>query len=176
MRAAAYLRVSTWRQSNWVTSLDTQEARCRAAAAAAGDYVLDHHIFSDVGSGATLDRPGLYELRLAVRAQTVDVVWIYDTDRLAREALDFVTIFREFTDHGVTLQCVRKAVNTGPDGDLTAYVHGWVSEQERLSFLRRSKEGKNASARNGFLRIGDSRGLYGYDYVPETKTSSPSED
>ena len=170
MRAAIYKRVSAMKQSIWGTSMQTQDARCRAAAAEADYVVLDHHIFSDIGSGATLDRPGLTELRLAVREQAVDAVWIYDTDRLARDPLDFLTIFREFTEHGVSLKSVRRAINTGPDGDLLAFVDGWVSEQERLSLLRRSKDGKNDSARSGLLRIGNSHGVYGYDYVPETKS------
>lgn len=131
--------------------------------------MLDKHIFRDVGSGTNLERDGLSALRRAVQQREVDAIWIHDTDRIARNAVDFMTIFREFLDHDVSLKSVRKAVNTGPYGDLIAFIDAWVDEQEHKSILRRSKDGKNHSARGGLLRIGDLRGIYGYDYVPETK-------
>ena len=170
MRAGLYLRVSTARQRDLGTSLETQEAACRAAAGEAGYSVLDTHVFQDVYTGSTLDRPALSRLRHAVRQRDIEAVWIYDTDRLARDPTDLLTILREFSDHDVIVRSVRKTLSTGPDADLIAFIDGWVAEQERSSILRRSKDGKRQAANNGYLVIGDSRGIYGYDYIPETKS------
>ena len=172
MRAAIYRRVSSRRQGDWGTSLDTQEAICRAAAAEAGYGVLDIHVFTDVCTGSILDRPALRQLRHAVQQRAVDAVWISDTDRLARNPVDLLTILREFSGHDVILRSVRKALSADPHADLLAFLHGWRAERERSAILRRSKEGKRKAAERGLLLIGDSRGVYGYDYVPETKRRS----
>ena len=170
MRAAIYRRVSSSRQSHRGTSIETQEALCRAAASEAGYEVLDHHVFTDVYTGSTLDRPALTQLRHAVRQRAVDAVWISDTDRLARDPTDLVTILREFSGHDVIVRSVRKVLTAGPHADLLAFLDGWTAERERSSILRRSMEGKRTAAEMGFLLIGDSRGVYGYDYVPDTKS------
>jgi DNA invertase Pin-like site-specific DNA recombinase len=64
-RAAIYTRVSTARQGDDGTSLDTQEARCRDYVAENGYELVG--VWSDQYSGALYrERPGLSELRAVI--------------------------------------------------------------------------------------------------------------
>ena len=91
MNAGIYMRVSARAQLEFGTSLDTQEALCKAAATAAGYTVSDHHIWRETHSGATLDRPVLSHVKEAARRRLIDAIWIYTWDRLARNALDLTS-------------------------------------------------------------------------------------
>src|SRR5215216_756004 len=81
-RAAICVRVSTAKQEDG-TSLQTQEAECRAYAVEHGYEVVA--TFSDVYSGEDVfNRPGMTELRDLLRARSVDVVIGYALDRVSR--------------------------------------------------------------------------------------------
>src|SRR5687767_6050651 len=72
-RAVLYLRVSTARQETEGTSLQTQEAACRAFAADRGYRVVA--VFSDVYTGEDIfNRPGMAHLRTLLWARGTDVV------------------------------------------------------------------------------------------------------
>src|SRR5215217_6281232 len=79
-RVALYLRVSTARRESEGTSLETQEAACRAFAAERG-YRLAA-TFSDVYTGEDVfNRPGMADLRAFLRGHGTDVVIAYALDR-----------------------------------------------------------------------------------------------
>ena len=70
------MRVSTPGQEAEGTSLDTQEAACRAYAAEHGYSVVA--VYREVHSGAELwQRPKLTELREAVRNRTIGAIIAY---------------------------------------------------------------------------------------------------
>ena len=170
MRAGVYVRVSSTKQSIFGTSLDTQEAACRAAASDAGDHVQEQHIWRDTSSGATEDRPGLAQMTASAEAGLIDVLWVYESDRLSRNPIDLLKIMNRLGERDVIVHFVRGATYSGDDGPLLTYVDGWVGAQERRSIVERSTRSKHEMARHGYLAIGDCRGVYGYDYDQRTKS------
>ena len=78
--ALIYCRVSTRGQEQDGTSLDTQEAACRAHAEAGGYTVAG--VFKDVYSGAEIfDRPQLTALRDEVRTSRHAAIVVYAIDQ-----------------------------------------------------------------------------------------------
>ena len=107
--AAVYSRSAT-RDDESHDRLDAQINLCRAAAEAAGYHLHPCHTIRDFGSGITLARAGLTQLRSLVRSQKVQTVWVSDCARLSRDPLDLITLIKEFQEHGVVLRVV---VNDG---------------------------------------------------------------
>src|SRR5690348_11988591 len=92
-RYAIYCRVSTDAQERDGTSLETQEAACRAAVAQAGGLVVN--CTRESASGYSLGRSGLTELRQLVRDGKVDVLLCHDVDRLSRQQNHMGVLFDE---------------------------------------------------------------------------------
>jgi site-specific DNA recombinase len=72
-RAALYARVSTDAQQKGGT-IESQIVEVRKQIAAAGHELVKEYI-DDGYSGAYLDRPGLEELRAALKTNTFDAVY-----------------------------------------------------------------------------------------------------
>ena len=101
-RAAIYVRVSTDKQEEDGTSLDTQEARCRQYAAEHGFAVDEAHVYRETFTGTELwDRPQLTTLRRAIRERAVDAVVCYAIDRLSRDPVHLGVILSEADHAGV---------------------------------------------------------------------------
>src|SRR4051812_16579644 len=112
--AAIYARVSTTGQAEDGTSLLTQTEACEAWAVRHG-YVVVKKVVEDK-SGATLDRPGLDEIRdMAMRGE-IDAVIIYKLDRLSRETGNTLALLKEFTKAGVKLESATMPIEDTPEG------------------------------------------------------------
>jgi DNA invertase Pin-like site-specific DNA recombinase len=87
-----YCRVSTEEQAEKGYSLDTQEKLCRGFAERNGYHVAG--VYRDEGkSGTTLDRPALQDLLAkCTKGTVVGAVIVQETDRLARNTHDHLTI------------------------------------------------------------------------------------
>src|SRR5580658_1777318 len=109
LRVLAYLRCSTAEQADSGMSLDAQEARIRAWAAAVDAEVVE--VISDAGVSGTkplADRQGgakVAEL-LAARKPAVDAVVVLRLDRLGRNAAETITLLRRFRTSTVGLVSV----------------------------------------------------------------------
>ncbi|MDP9364381.1 MAG: recombinase family protein, partial [Chloroflexota bacterium] len=142
-RAALYVRVSTTRQEDDGTSLDTQEAACRAFAAEKGYAVAG--VYREVHSGADLfERPRLSELRESVRRREVDAVVAYALDRLTRNQAHLGLLLTEADHAGVAVELVTEALDDTPEGRLLQSVRGYVAEIERLKTRERTQRGTRA--------------------------------
>jgi len=96
-------------------SLDAQREACEA-------YVLSQVgegwtplplAYDDGGySGGSMDRPGLQELLVDIRAGRIDVVVVYKIDRLTRALADFARIVETFDAHEVSVVSVTQSFNT----------------------------------------------------------------
>lgn len=102
-RAVIYARVSTDEQTKGY-SLQTQVESCKQYAAERGYILL--HIFSEDYSGASLDRPELNNVRDFLANEDVDVVIVYDVDRLARKSIYQALIEEEFMRDGAVIEYV----------------------------------------------------------------------
>ena len=168
MKAGLYLRVSTEQQAQG-TSLETQEAECRAEAVRLGFQVLEEAVVHEHYSGAYRERPGLSQLQAMARSGAIDAVVAHAPDRLSREPLDLLLIVGSFADSDVEVIFVHGLSENTDEGRLMTYVQGFAAQQERKRISERSMRGKEAVARGGRIPNGTGPGLFGYDYDPLTK-------
>lgn len=152
MRAAIYCRVSTAGQEDG-SSLETQEASCRAFASDQGWVVAA--VYREVFTGAELfDRPQLGTLREAVRRREVDVVIAHALDRLTRNQAHLGVILSEADYAGVAIELVTERLEDTPEGRLLQSVRGFVAEVERLKIAERTLRGRRARTEQGKLLPG----------------------
>ena len=158
-RCVIYVRVSTAGQEDR-SSLETQEASCRAYALEQGYEVAAVH--REVFTGAELfDRPQLSALRDAVRRREVDVVVAHALDRLTRSQAHLGVILSEADYAGVAIELVTERLEDTPEGRLLQSVRGFVAEMERLKIAERTVRGRKARAQTGKLLPGKAA-PYGY--------------
>jgi site-specific DNA recombinase len=168
-RAYIYCRVSTSAQEDEGTSLDTQEARCRAYANDRGYQVAD--VFRDVYTGAKYrERPALSALRERVRADEVDVMLAHALDRLSRNQAHLAIIAEEVEDHGARLEFVTEDFEDSAVGKFIRSAKSFAAEIEREKIRERSMRGREERVRLG-RPLPSSRPLYGYQWRDETHSA-----
>jgi DNA invertase Pin-like site-specific DNA recombinase len=114
-----YARVSTEEQADKGYSLDTQEKLCREFAERNGYRVVG--VFRDEGkSGTTLDRPALQDLLAkCTKGTTVNAVIVQETDRLARNTHNHLTVRALLQKAGVKLISVAQPMlDDSPEGNM----------------------------------------------------------
>src|SRR5262245_57876329 len=127
--AALYPRVSTKGQEEDGTSLDSQEAACRAYAVQHGYAVDERHIYREVHTGAELwERPQLTALREAVRAGQVKAIIAYSLDRLSRDQAHVFILHDECKRAGVALLFVTEVFDETPVGKMILSVTSFAKE------------------------------------------------
>ena len=164
-RALAYVRVSSDGQAD-NTSLDVQADRVAAYATARG-WTLDG-MYSDVASGATLDRPGLSALRDALRPG--DAVIVYKLDRLSRSIVDAEPLISEWESRGVALHSVSEPLDTSSAmGRAMLRMVLVFAQAEREVIAERVASGKRRRAKEG----GFNGGRVPYGYRAGAESGSP---
>ena len=166
-RCAIYVRVSSAGQED-NSSLATQEASCRAYAADRGWEVVQ--IYRDVFTGAAVfERPGLTELRGAMRALEFDVLLVHALDRLSRDQNHLGLVLTEAEHAGVDWDSVTEDMDDSPTGRILRAVISGMAELERLKIGERTQRGKRARVAAGKYNVG-CRPPYGYQWAdPATK-------
>ena len=162
-QAAIYCRVSTDEQAKGY-SLKTQVEACQAYAKERGYKVTA--TFSDDYTGAAIDRPELNKLRDYMARNPVDIVIVYDIDRLARKSAYQVLIEEEFKRAGAVIEFVMAQYEDTDEGRLQKQIRGVIAEYEKAKILERSKRGKRGKAQSGFVLTG-ARPPYGYKVKSE---------
>ena len=166
MRAIVYARVSTDAQERGGTSLDTQERESIEYARAKGETVTQ--VIRDVASGASLDRPGLEQVRRAMRDGSCDVVLAHAVDRLSRNQNHIGVLLDEAEEAGVRLDFVTEEFEQTLVGQFILAARAFVAATEREKIVERTVRGKKERARSGRLPQATGKGCYGYTYVPAT--------
>jgi site-specific DNA recombinase len=165
-RCAIYIRVSSGGQEDGY-SLETQEARCRAHAAAQGLDVVG--LFQDVHTGAEWrERPGLTQLRQAVRSGEIDVVLSFALDRLSRKQTHVAILADEFQHAGARLEFVTEDFENTAVGEFIRSAKAFAAEVEREKLAERTVRGRLARVKSGKL-IPGGRPPYGYRWRDATK-------
>ena len=157
-RAAIYARVSTDEQTKGY-SLNTQVDACHRYAEERDYKIIE--TYKEDYSGATLDRPELDKLRDAISTNQIDVVIVYDIDRLARKNAYQVLIEEEFHRNNVIVEYVIGQYDDSDEGRLQKQIRSSIAEYEKAKILERSKRGKRGKAKSGFVIVG-ARPPYGY--------------
>ena len=113
-RVALYTRVSTDMQaSKDEGSLDTQEARLRAAVASRAGRSEVVRVFREEGeSGKSLDRPELQAMLAGIRAGEFDLLMVTRIDRLSRSLMDFHQVHELMQRQGVQFWSLNESFDT----------------------------------------------------------------
>lgn len=152
MRAAVYARVSTDKQAEKYGIPSQTEALRERCLERDWTLVLDgdRDAFVDDGySGAELDRPALNRLRQAAREGRVDVVLVYDPDRLSRKLYHQMILAEEFEKQGIKLEFITQDMGTSPEDKMFFNMRGLVSEYEREKIRERTMRGSREKAKQG---------------------------
>jgi site-specific DNA recombinase len=157
-KCVLYARVSTDEQTHGY-SLQTQLDGCRKYAAERGYIVVAE--FTDDYTGVSLDRPALNQMRTLISNDSINVVIVYDIDRLARKSVYQMLIEEEFLRAGATSEYVLGQYADTDEGRLQKQIRASIAEYEKAKILERSKRGKRGKAQSGFVIVGP-RPPYGY--------------
>lgn len=165
--AAIYARVSSSRQEEDGTSLDTQIERCRDYAEKQGWEVRPDLVFREVFTGAKYrERPALSRMRRLVRAKQVEVVLCYAWDRLARDQ-DHIAVLIDEMDHaGAQLDLVTEDVDNSAIGKQIRNMLNFASAIEREKLIERTTRGRRERVLRGKLFPGG-KPTYGYQWPDE---------
>lgn len=159
-QALIYCRVSTSKQEEKGTSLDSQVDACIAHAKRLG-YTVGR-VTKEVFSGAELfDRPLLSRDRADIRGGMFQAVVTYAIDRLSRDVAHLAIVSDEVERAGGKLIFVTEDLDSTPEGKLLQSVRGYVAEVERQKIRERCVRGRRQRALNGKIHRAGTP-LYGY--------------
>jgi DNA invertase Pin-like site-specific DNA recombinase len=152
-RAVFYTRVSTKKQGEEGTSLETQRERCLAYIERSGFELVgpkDGYVDKGVsGAKEELDRPSFAKMMEACRAGGVDVVVVAALDRFSRHLLNQILARNALKEAGVKLHDLN-----GEQDELTADILGAVSADVRRTIQRNMTTGREATVRQGYWHGG----------------------
>src|ERR1700760_4441613 len=115
---AIYVRVSTDRQTQAQT-IEQQLERLKAHLETQGETLSSENIFRDDGySGASLNRPGLDQLRDRVRRSILHRVMITSPDRLARNYVHQMVLMEELERAGCSVEFIDRPMSQDPHDHL----------------------------------------------------------
>lgn len=140
--AVAYIRVSSQKQVDGGSSLETQEKQVRAYAEAKG-YLLSR-IFREEGESAKTDqRPVLQEMleHCTKLDLTTNVVIIPKIDRLARNVLDYTSLRVRLSKLKIRLESIGEKIEDSPVGRFTETLLASVAQFDNEIRSERSRGG-----------------------------------
>ncbi|MBV8438648.1 MAG: recombinase family protein [Silvibacterium sp.] len=165
--AAIYARVSSEQQREENT-IASQTASLIEFANSHDLEVPKEWVFEDEGySGATLERPGLEQVRDLAAEGQIQVVLAYAPDRLSRKYAYQILLIEEFARHGVETLFVKSPQGDSAEDQLLVQFQGMIAEYERAQILERSRRGKRHRAHSGEVSV-MSGAPYGYRYIRKT--------
>ena len=109
--AVGYVRVSTERQASEGASLEAQEARIRAWAAAQGLDVASVHVDAGLSGGKAENRPGLQSALSDACKRRAPLV-VYSLSRMARSTKDALAIAERLDKAGADLVSLSESIDT----------------------------------------------------------------
>jgi site-specific DNA recombinase len=171
VRGDAHLRKSPGSNaSKTEISLERQLDDIKARMAADG-VALDM-VHEDVHPRWELwERPALSVLRERIKAKRVDVVYAWDTSRLATGLPHQAILLEEGQRHGVEYRFVNERIDpTSPLGQLMWAVTSTFNAMELERIRDRTNGGKKKHLERGELLFYGKKGLYGYRFADEART------
>ena len=149
MRIFCYGRKSVY--SDKSDSIDNQLRMCR-------DYCDQRFkvdawtTFTDEDvSGATTSRPGLQRMLKLIRQDAVDILVVYQLDRLSRSVRDFSNLYSEMEEHNVQFVSLKEQIDTTtPIGRAMMYVTVVFAQMERETIAQRVTDNLTGLAKKGW--------------------------
>ena len=162
-RAILYARVSTEEQARSGYSLAQQLEALREYAAREGYEIVEEA--ADAGqSGASLERPGMDDVRDMVTAGGVAVVLAQDRDRFSREPAYTYLLKREFEEYGCKMQALNDRGDDSPEGELMDGVFDQFAKFERAKTAERTRRGKVRKAKEGKIVAASTGPSFGFAF------------
>lgn len=118
-KALIYARVSTEEQARQGQSIEAQVKICRQYAKDKKIGIASNGVYKDEGrSGSNINRPALQQLIDRIEEdEEIDFVLVQDTDRLARNTLDHLTLKAFFKKQNVQLVSISQPmIDDSPEG------------------------------------------------------------
>jgi len=163
---AMYIRVSSNKQEQEGTSLQTQEDGCRAWANTHGFAIDDDYIVREVASSMKLvGRDGLTKVRQWARDGEVSGVLAYSLDRLTRKQAHTAILAYELEENKVPLLFVTEDFEKSAVGELIRSAKAFAAELEREKILERHARGRTARVKQEGRPLNGRRAIYGYSWV-----------
>lgn len=164
--AGIYVRVSTGPQAEHGTSLEGQEAICRAKARKLG--VAEGPVYRDPGVSGTLmaTRAGLQEALRDMEAGKIGTLIVADLSRYSRDREHQSAIKKRVRLTGGQLVFCDMTFEDTPEGDLAFGVLGSFAEYECQVIRKRTMRGRRNRANEG---VQPCRGWSPYGYHVVTK-------
>ena len=172
-RVVIYTRVSSEDQKERETIRTQQtELRRQLTTNPEVDFLGE---YSDDGVSGTIrfqDRPGGMRLLQDAGRGIFEEVWVYRVDRLGRDDIDPLVVWRELERLGVRVV----SLTEGVDGPFIYHIRVAVAAEERRTMLARMQAGMNRAAREGRYTGGICP--FGYRVVGHKETGRyvPAED
>ena len=117
------------------------------------------------------ERPALSALRERIKARRVDVVYAWDTSRLATGLPHQAILLEEGQRHGVEYRFVNEKIDpTSPLGQLMWAVTSTFNAMELERIRDRTNGGKKKHLARGELLFYGKKGLYGYRFADDART------
>lgn len=161
MRFATYGRKSVY--SDKSDSVDNQSRMCREYVDLRFSGQVDSfECYSDEGlTGANTNRPGLKRLLSDVADRLIDVLIVYQLDRLSRDVKDFANIYASLEEKGVMFISVKESIDTNtPIGKAMMFITATFAQMERETIAARVTDNLSGLARRGLWTSGNPP--YGY--------------
>jgi site-specific DNA recombinase len=151
MRVVGLFRVSTEKQEEQGSSLESQAREYRERAARNGWTTVAEFKGSESASGAASDRQVLQRLLACLRDNDVDAVWVIEQSRLTRgDELEVALLMRELRERRVKI-IIRDSTRdpASIDEGFMLGIQSLVDRTESLRIKERMRRGKNTRAGQG---------------------------
>lgn len=87
--------------------LDMQEKSMRTGTELAGVMAADTLVYKDIGgTGKSIDRPGLNQLRAAMKNEDIECVFVWGSDRIATQYDLLAQFLNEAKDAGIKVYAI----------------------------------------------------------------------
>lgn len=156
MRFADYCRKSVF--SDKSDSIDNQHRMSVDYASVHFPGQVDSfvHYYDEDYTGANTKRPGLQQLLSDIEADQIDVLIVYQIDRLSRDIKDFANLYSFLSDHRVEFVSVKENVDTTtPIGRAMMFVAVVFAQMERETISVRVSDNMIGLAKKGFWTGGN---------------------
>ena len=158
MKFAIYGRKSVY--SDHSDSVDNQFRMCREYVAFrfSGKVDIIEQYSDEDYTGANTDRPDLQRLLSDVKAGLVDVLVVYQLDRLSRDVRDFSNIYSLLEEKHVMFVSIKENIDTNtPIGKAMMYVTVVFAQMERETIAARVTDNMLGLAKKGYWTGGNRR-------------------
>ncbi|MEM5597211.1 recombinase family protein [Niallia circulans] len=150
IRAVIYARVSTAEQAEEGYSIDAQIDTVTRKCEQEGRQVVFKYIDRGVSGKSIKKRLFLQQLLKDAKEKNFDEVWVWKTNRLARNHLDLLKIVDELNKYNIGFKSCSEAFDTStPTGKLLMNVLASIGEFERETIVENVKMGMKQRAKQG---------------------------